>query len=151
MDERLDKAQFVNKHIMAIDYGRKFTGVATFKYGNDPYPIPWGRVGYENDKQLIKELVQLVNDEFIDIFVLGVPHFTDGKESTLTKEIKIFGTALESALPIPLYLVDETLTTFEAKQRMENDPRYNFKVDMKKIDELSATIILEQFVINSSN
>lgn len=151
MDQKIAKKDIYNKHIMAIDYGRKFTGIATYKYGNDPYPIPWGRIEYKSDEQLTSDLLTLIDDEFIEIFVLGVPHFTDGKESTLSKEIKEFGKKLQSKLDIPLFMVDETLTTFEAEERMKNDPRYNFKVDLRKIDELCAVIILEQFVKNSSD
>ena len=41
---------------------------------------------------------------------------------------------------------DETLTTYEAKDRMKNSAKFNFKVDPKQIDELSAVIILEDFI-----
>ena len=69
----------------------------------------------------------------------------------MTKTIKEFALLAEEKLDIAIYTVDETLTTFEAEQRMQNDPKYNFKIDLKKIDELSATIILEQFLKNSSD
>lgn len=153
MDQRILKSNLLNKHIMAIDYGKKFTGVATYKYGNDPFPLAWGRVSYPgNDASLIAEINTIIKDEFIDILVIGVPHFTDGKQSTMTKTILTFVDLAKKSLPkLQIFTVDETLTTFEAEQRMLNDPRYNFKVDLKKIDELSAAIILEQFLKNSSD
>ena len=140
-----------NKRILAIDYGRKVTGVAQFHVGSDPFPITFGKIIYESDEQLQSEICKIVEDEFIDILVVGVPYFTDGNESTLTKEIKAFIAQLNTKLNIPVYEEDETLTTFEAEERMKNDPAYNFKVDMKKIDELCAVIILEQFCKNSQN
>ncbi|MAZ47610.1 MAG: Holliday junction resolvase RuvX [Halobacteriovoraceae bacterium] len=140
-----------NKRILAIDYGRKVTGVAQFHAGSDPFPIAFGKIIYKSDEQLQSEICKIVEDEFIDILVIGVPYFTDGNESTLTKEIKSFIAQLKSKLQIPVYEEDETLTTFEAEERMKNDPAYNFKIDMKKIDELCAVIILEQFYKNSQN
>ena len=140
-----------NKRILAIDYGRKVTGVAQFHVDSDPFPITFGKIIYKSDEQLQSEICKIVEDEFIDILVIGVPYFTDGNESTLTKEIKAFIAQLNTKLNIPVYEEDETLTTFEAEERMKNDPAYNFKVDMKKIDELCAVIILEQFCKNSQN
>lgn len=138
---------------MAIDYGKKFTGVATYKYNNDPFPLTWGRINYQGtDALLLSAISTIIRDEFIDILVIGVPHFTDGKQSTMTKTILSFVDLAKKSLPkIEIFTVDETLTTFEAEQRMLNDPKYNFKVDLKKIDELSAAIILEQFLKNSSD
>lgn len=140
-----------NKRILSIDYGRKVTGVASFHVGNDPFPISYGKIIYQSDELLMKELAKIVEDEFIDILVVGVPYFTDGTESTLTKEIKKFIEKLQTEINIPVFEEDETLTTFEAEERMKNDPAYNFKVDLKKIDELCAVIILEQFFKHSQN
>jgi len=151
MDIKIKKSDLVNKHILAIDYGRKFTGLATFKVGNDPYPLCYGRVAFTDDTKLVSDLVEIIENEFIEIVVLGIPFFTDGKESTMTKTVKAFGVLLENTIKLPVFLIDETLTTFEAEDRMKNDPKYNFKVDLKKIDELSAAIILEQFLKNSSD
>ena len=68
----------------------------------------------------------------------------------MTKTIKSFIEKMEKALEIPIFSVDETLTTFEAEERMKQDPRYNFQVDLKKIDELCAAIIIEEFLKLSS-
>ncbi|MEE2670786.1 MAG: Holliday junction resolvase RuvX [Bdellovibrionota bacterium] len=138
-----------NKRILAIDYGRKVTGVASYHFGSDPFPIIYGKIIYKDDQQLKKEILHIVEEEFIDILVIGVPFFTDGTESTLTKEIRAFIAELKNEASIPVFEEDETLTTFEAQERMKNDPAYNFKVDIKKIDELCAVIILEQFLKNS--
>jgi len=134
MDQKISNSSLAGKHIMAIDYGKKFTGVATYRFNNDPFPLTWGRVKYEkDDKSLLSELQSIIRDEFIDILVIGVPFFTDGKESTMTKTIKAFVELARQELSVDIYTVDETLTTFEAEQRMQNDPKYNFKVDLKKI------------------
>jgi putative Holliday junction resolvase len=141
---------FNKRHLLGIDYGRKFTGIATYKVGNDPYPLSYGRIAYKSDEQLIKEVLHLAEEEFIDGIIVGVPYFTDGKESKMTKTINAFITSLEKSTEIQILTVDETLTTFEAEERMKQDPRYNFKVDLRKIDELCAAIIIEEFLKLSS-
>jgi putative Holliday junction resolvase len=138
------------KNILAIDYGQKFTGLATFRPGSDPYPLPYGRIKYKSDKDLIKEIKQLIQQEDIEVVVLGIPYFTDGKESKMTKTIKEFSGLFQSELNgQEFFEQDETLTTYEAEDRMKNSPRYNFKVDLTQIDALAASIILEDFIRNS--
>ena len=33
-----------NQHLMALDYGQKFIGVALFYVGRDPFPTPYERI-----------------------------------------------------------------------------------------------------------
>lgn len=139
------------KKILAIDYGRKFTGLATYKVGVDPYVLMHGRLAFDSDEKLAKDLQELIEEEFIDLLVVGIPYFTDGSSSTMTKTVEDFANLLESKVSIPVHRVDETLTSFEAQERMKSDPRFNFQIDMKKIDALSATIILEEFLKSFSN
>lgn len=144
------KSDIDRKHILAIDYGQKFTGVSQYKVGIDPFILLWGRIAYGTDETLIQDIKKIIEDEFIDIIVVGIPRFTDGKESKMTETIKDFAQKLKDSIDIPLYLQDETLTSFEAQERMKNDPKFNFKVDMTQIDAVAASIILEEFVNSSS-
>lgn len=137
---------FTNKIILAIDYGKKVTGLATYTVDRDPFPLPFGRINYKSDDQLASEILKIVDDECIDVLVLGLPLFTDGTESEMTKIVRIFGSLLKDKSSLPLYYQDETLTTFEAQERMKNSPRYNFKINLKEIDALAASIILEDFM-----
>lgn len=139
------------KKILGIDYGRKFTGLATYKVEVDPYPLMYGRIQYQSDEQLIREIKELIDEEFVDIIALGVPYFTDGTSSTMTKTVQEFSKALALTTNLPVHEIDETLTTFEAEERMKEDPRFNFQVDLKQIDALCATIIIEEFLKSNTN
>lgn len=139
--------KFQGKTILAVDFGKKFTGLSIFCPGKDPYPLAFGRIAYENNEQLILELKKIINDEFIDVLVIGIPYFLDGKESKMTLEVKNFYDLCVSQFSQVMVLQqDETLSSTEAKERMENSPQYNFKVDLSKIDAVSACIILEDFL-----
>lgn len=147
----MNQIELKNKRILAIDYGQKFTGMATFRYGIDPFVLMNGRIAYKSDPDLVESLRDVIENEFIDILVVGVPFYTDGKASKMTETIRAFNKLAKEKLEIPVFEVDETLTTFEAGERMKNDPRFNFKVDLTQIDAMSAVIILEEFLKNFSD
>jgi len=109
--------------------------------------LPYARLNYKSDKALLQDLLRMVREESVTAVVLGVPRLLDGKETTMTRRILAFGEKLEAALkPVPLYRQDESLSSFEAEERMKSSPRYNFKVDPRQIDSLAAVIILEDFI-----
>jgi putative Holliday junction resolvase len=143
--------QFDNRNILAIDYGQKFTGLATFAAGRDPFPTPYGRIAYQNDTQLVEDILKIIQNEAIEVAVVGVPFLTDGTATNMTKIVQSFINLLKSRINIPVYEQDETLSSFEAKDRMKNSPRYNFKINMQEIDAVAASIILEDFMKNSTN
>ena len=144
-------AKFNNQNILAIDYGQKFTGLATFAVGRDPFPTPYGRIAYVSDPQLVDNVLKIIENEAIEIVVVGIPFLTDGTATNMTKTVQSFINLLKNNISIPVYEQDETLSSFEAKDRMKNSPRYNFKVNMQEIDAVAASIILEDFMKSSTN
>lgn len=140
--------KLMGKHLLAIDYGQKFTGLATYRVGSDPYPLTYGRVPYHSDKKLIAEILNICSQEDIDVIILGVPKLLDGKETTMSKTIRDFGDKLKARWNgvEAFFTQDETLSSFEAKERMKNSAQFDFKIDMNRIDEVAACIILEDFL-----
>lgn len=132
--------------LLGIDYGEKVIGLASYKHLADPFPLMQGRIVVINNQKSIEDIARIVEEEFIEAIVLGLPFLTDGKESTMTVKVRKFGQELVQSLNIPVHYQDETLSSYAAEERMKNDPRFNFQVDPKKIDELSAVIILESFI-----
>ena len=137
-----------DKKIMAIDYGEKFIGLALFHVNRDPYPIPWERIQVKNKEAILAQINSVIDEEFIDIIVCGIPYLLDGKSTSTTRKMEQFSSELRDYLPIPVYTQDETLSSFSAQERMKNSPRYDFKVDYTKIDSESACIILEDFILH---
>jgi putative Holliday junction resolvase len=135
-----------DKKILAIDFGEKVMGLASFYVNHDPFPMPFGRIVVKDQKSTLSELSKIINDESVDLIVVGVPRMTDGRETQMTKNALNFISLLRSSLSLSVFEQDETLSTFEAESRMKESPRYNFKIDPKQIDALAASIILEDFV-----
>lgn len=139
--------EFTGKTLLGIDYGEKVIGLAIYKYKVDPFPLLHGRIVVPKSNDVFSDLIAVIEEDFIDIIILGLPHLTDGKETSMTHSVKAFGEELARRIPTcSLYYQDETLSTYEAQERMKNDPRFDFKVDLEKIDEVSACIIIEQFL-----
>jgi putative Holliday junction resolvase len=132
---------------LAIDYGTKRTGLSSYCPGKDPYPLLYGKILYKNDQQLCLDLSKIIENEVIDVLILGLPKYLDGNSSEMTKRVESFGTLLkETFQKIEFHYQDERLTSYEAEERMKSSPRYNFKVDENELDALSASIILEDFI-----
>ena len=139
--------KYKDKTLLSIDYGTKVCGMAVFEVGVDFTPYPAGKIIKLENKQKINEILHTIKSLRIDIVILGIPNLLDGQESTMTKKVKFFAKLLKEKLnDIPLYIQDETLSSFEAEERMKNSPQYGFKVNPKKIDELAACVILEDFL-----
>lgn len=134
------------KNILAMDFGEKFIGVATYCVNRDPYPTPYGRIQNTGPEAIIKELKRIIDDEFIELIVIGLPHLTDGKKTSTTQKAQNFIDFIRDHFTLPIESQDETLSTFEAESRMKNSPRYNFQVDLRQIDAVAASVILEDFI-----
>lgn len=136
-----------NKTILALDFGFKVVGTAFFRPGRDPFPYMGPKIIFKSQIETVESLKQIIADESVDVLVLGIPYFMDGKESETTKLIKRFGELLRFSFPtLEFFEQDETLTTKAARERMQNSAQFNFKIDLTQIDCVAATIILEDFI-----
>ncbi len=136
---------FHHKCVLALDFGTVAIGTALFKPGNLPFPICLERIVVKENKNYLKDLKSFIENESVDVIVLGLPRHADGKESEMTKKVLMFKRTLQETFHLPIYLQDETYSTEEAKRRMMSSVEFNFKVDLKKIDSVAAQIILEDF------
>jgi putative holliday junction resolvase len=134
------------KNILAIDFGEKFIGIATFCVNRDPFPTPYGRIANKGENFVFNELKRIIADECIDEVIIGLPHLIDGKKTSTTAKAQAFVELAKTKISLPIHEQDETLSTFEAQSRMKASPRYNFQVDYSQIDAVAASVILEDFI-----
>lgn len=134
------------KNILAMDFGEKFIGVATYCVNRDPYPVPYGRIQNKSEAYVLTELKKILDNEITDIIVIGLPHLTDGKKTKMTEKAQAFVNLIRERFSLVVEEQDETLSTFEAESRMKNSPQYNFQVDYSQIDAVAASVILEDFI-----
>ena len=144
-----NEKRYINKTVLCIDFGTKNIGLSLFKIGQDPFPLPFDQIVNKSSKHSIKTIQQIVNDEFVDLIILGLPLHKDGKDSEMTKKVRDFKAELFTELQIEIQYQHEYLTSFEAENRMKASARYNFKIDKNQVDSLAASIILEEWLQNT--
>jgi putative Holliday junction resolvase len=77
--------------------------------------------------------------------VVGFPTCLDGKALYTTKASKRFADALEKRFFLPVHLVDERLSTIEARSYLFEKGGYR-QIQKTEVDSIAACIILERFL-----
>lgn len=90
-------------------------------------------------------LQQLISKWRPDGLVVGLPTCIDDKELYTTAASKRFAKALEKRFSLPVYLVDERLSTVEARDYLFEVGGYR-KIKKTAVDSIAACIILERFL-----
>src|SRR6202049_3242673 len=99
--------------ILAIDYGQKRLGLALSDeccVTSRPCAI-WTRINRRRDLRRLRELVR---QHAVRRIVIGLPLHLDGTPSDMSAETKGFASRVEKALGIPVELMDERLSSWEA-------------------------------------
>ncbi len=146
--EKLNK--YSEKTILCLDYGTKRIGLSLFRPKREPFPLEYDTLIVKETNCIFKKLQHIIEEEFVDHILLGIPTYLDGKDSDWTKKVRQFAEELQKNIPeVTLIFQDEGLSSYEAKDRMKKSPKYNFKIDPQKVDQLSACIIMEDFFSHS--
>jgi putative Holliday junction resolvase len=128
---------------LGIDYGTRRLGVA---YGDDlgvATPLP-ALVSADPDKRWIA-LEAIVKGRRITDLVLGYPYNMDGTAGPKAREVDGFAALLGAAFKLPVHLVDERLTSYEAESTVEKKNRRAVRAS-GIIDSRAATLILQDYL-----
>jgi len=129
-----------NKTLLCFDFGTKRIGVAvgqsitctasplqTIKVLNNK--PDWGSVG-----RLIKEWAP-------DMLIVGIPLKMDNSKQVMTKAAEKFARQLKGRFNLPVYGMDERLSSYEATQRINKKT---------SIDPVAAQAILETWLTENN-
>lgn len=137
--------------IMAIDYGKKRTGLAV----TDPVRIIATALTTVETPTLMHYLKDYCAREEVDIFVVGEAKHMDNTPSESMQYIEPFVAELRSQFPDKeVARVDERFTSKIAFQSMiDSGLRKKQRRNKGMIDQVSATIILQSYMntINNRN
>lgn len=130
--------------ILAIDYGRKRTGIAV----TDPMQIIASGLTTVPTRQLMDFLMKYVQQEKVERIIIGHPKQMNNEDSENMKNIVPFMNRLKKQLPdIPVELVDERFTSVLAHQAMlTGGLKKKDRQNKALVDEISATIILQSYM-----
>ncbi len=130
--------------IVAIDYGRKRTGIAV----SDPLQIIANGLTTVPTHELFDFLMNYVKREAVERIVIGLPKQMNNQPSESMQYITPFVNRLRKALPdMPIEFVDERFTSVLAHQAMlDGGLKKKDRQNKALVDEISATIILQSYL-----
>lgn len=130
--------------ILAIDYGRKRTGLAVTDtmqmIANGLTTVPSGK--------LEAFLSDYITKEPVELFVLGLPKQMNNQPSENMKYVEQFATRLKRLFPaIPVEYYDERFTSVLAhKAMLDGGLKKQQRQNKALVDEISAVIILQSYL-----
>ena len=135
--------------ILAIDYGRKRSGVAV----TDPLQIIAGNLATVPTHTLMQFIKDYIAREQVDRVVIGQPSQLNGQPSESMKYITPFVNRLKGELPdMPIVMYDERFTSAIAHQAMiDGGMKKSDRRDKSRVDAIAATIILNDYLQSRMN
>jgi putative Holliday junction resolvase len=109
----------------------------------------WTRINRRRDLARFRELAR---QQGVRRIVVGLPLHLDGSASEMSKEAKSFAARVEKALGLPVEMMDERLSSWEAKQTISSthsregahSPRSGRP--RKPLDDVAAAVILRDYL-----
>ena len=131
--------------ILAIDYGKKRTGLAV----TDPLRIIANGLATVPTSGLFDFLTQYIETETVEQLVIGRPVQPDGRPSENLGRVEQFVNRWRKAHPeLPVDYYDERFTSVIAHQAMiaGGVKKKTRRENKGLVDEISATIILQDYM-----
>jgi putative Holliday junction resolvase len=130
--------------IVAIDYGKKRTGIAV----TDPLQLIANGLTTVPSHEVLKFLKDYLQKEPVEAFVVGYARQMDHSDSESMQYIEPFVKQLAKHFPqLPVYRVDERFTSKMAFQTMiDGGLKKKQRQNKALVDTISATIILQSFM-----
>ncbi len=128
---------------LGLDYGTRRIGVA---FGDDlgvATPLP--ALAAADPSKRWASLGALLKERRITDVVLGHPLNMDGSIGPKAGEVEEFARRIRSEFGVPVHLVDERLTTYEAESTIAPVKRRSVR-STGLIDSRAATIILQDYL-----
>lgn len=132
--------------VLAIDFGLKRTGLAL---SDDTKMFAFGLKTIDS-RLLMDELKKLIPAERIDTLVVGEPKRLDASDTHISENVRRLVTALKQNFPeLQIYSLDERFTSKMAASALSQmGMQKKVKQDKGLIDQVSATIILQDYLQN---
>lgn len=131
--------------LMGLDVGERRIGVAVSDpLGKTAQPL----ATIQRDETVVDQVLGLVRESGAERLVVGLPLLMDGSEGEQARLVREFARTLAPTLDVPIYFVDERLTTREAEAVLS---RGGVKRGQRKeaSDRVAAALILRAYMDGS--
>ena len=138
------RAKHTVRSVIGFDFGLKRIGLATGQTITGT-ASPLVTLEAVNQKPDWKSIETHIRQWKPDALIVGIPYKPDGEESDITRAARNFSKKLEQLFNLPVYTVDESLSSFEAEQQLRQDIKLS-KHNKHKIDKMAAAIIVQSWL-----
>lgn len=129
--------------ILAVDYGKKRTGLAV----TDPLQIIANGLATVPTAELYDYLMKYTQTEQVELIVVGEPKQPNGEPSENLARVREFVARWRKRQQIPVVYYDERFTSVLAhKAMLDGGLRKKARQNKALVDEISATIILQSYL-----
>ena len=134
--------------VLGFDFGEKRIGVASGQTitGHATPLTTLTAVQQKPDWQAIERLIEEWRP---DALIVGIPRYLDGSDSDMTKRAQRFGRQLHGRFGLPVYEVNESLSSFEAEQQVKKKRQLG-QHNKQDIDKMAAAIIVQSWLEQNS-
>ena len=127
---------------LGIDFGERRIGLAI----SDPegrLAVPLTTLQRRNDRSAVREIAEIARREEVGRLVLGEPVGLDGQRGEAAERVRRFGDRLAGITGLPVRLINESLTTVEAQERLRA-AGVDTRREPERIDAVAAQILLQE-------
>jgi putative pre-16S rRNA nuclease len=144
--------------ILALDYGRARIGMALADE-EARLARPLGTLERVNRNEDMRRLRELTNEHGVREIVVGLPLHMDGTRGEMAEEATRFAERIRKQIGLPVKLLDERLSSWEAERILEEEmgkkfvprnsehPTKRKKEDSRiSVDAVAAMVILREYL-----
>ena len=134
-----------SKIILGFDFGTKYIGIAVGQTISKT-ATPLKSLIAKNGTPDWSQITNIINEWKPSALLIGNPLNMDGTTQAITTSAENFAQILKEKYNLPIYMVDERLSTWEAKNKLNLNKSKLNKKEITKINSLSAVILVEQWL-----
>ena len=147
-----------HRSILAVDYGRARMGLAIAD-SKARMAQPLSTMERINRNEDMRRLRELVREHGVKQIVVGLPLRLDGTRGEMAEEAERFAQRVRKQIGVPVEMVDERLTSWEAERLMEevqgrfiHDEKLTGSKKSKNVqakmsvDAVAAAVILKEYL-----
>jgi len=130
--------------VLGIDYGLRRIGIATGQTitGSASPITTLNQINGSTDWEAIENLIDQWKPQAL---IVGMPYYLDGKENDMTKVVEAFCLELEQRFTIPIFKINEALSSYEAEAMLKKNTKIG-KHNKHEIDKMAAAIIVQNWL-----
>ena len=144
--------------ILAVDYGRARIGLAIAD-AETRMAQPLSTMERINRNEDMRRLRELVREQGVKQIVVGLPLRLDGTRGEMAEEVERFAQRVRKQIGVPVEMVDERLTSWEAERLLEEvqgrfihdekltgNKKPKYVLAKMTVDAMAAAVILKEYL-----